>query len=74
MGLGRSIYPPIREKIDRSRGKFKEFKEYCCGLVLFNAGAPLTSLENPDIKMVSLFTDLSQNGLLDELRLIGGEL
>jgi hypothetical protein len=28
-------YPPIREKIDQGRDKFKQFKEYCCGLVLF---------------------------------------
>ena len=25
-------YPPIREKIAEGRKKFKEYKEYCCGL------------------------------------------
>src|SRR5580765_8447244 len=27
-------YPPIREKIEQGRDKFKEFKEYPCSLVL----------------------------------------
>ena len=50
-------YPPIREKIDQGRDKFKQFKEYCCGLVLFNAGRPLIFLDNPDIMLGSMYGD-----------------
>ncbi len=58
MGFGSfDPYPPIREKTDQGRDKFKEFKEHCCGLVLFNAGAPLISLENPDIMLGSMYGD-----------------
>src|SRR5882762_4395563 len=50
MGLGAfDPYPPIREKIAEGRKKFKEYKEYRCGLVLFNAGRPLVFLDKPDI-------------------------
>jgi hypothetical protein len=31
------LYPRIREKIGAGRKKFKEFKEYCCALVLYSA-------------------------------------
>ena len=40
-------YPPIREKIGQGRKKFKEFKEYCCSLVLYNAGRPFIMLGKP---------------------------
>jgi hypothetical protein len=50
-------YPPVREKIDQGRDKFKQFKEYCCGLVLYNAGAPLILIENPDIVLGSMYGD-----------------
>src|SRR5690349_4312470 len=32
-------YTAIREKIDAAREKFKNFKEHCCSLVLFNVDA-----------------------------------
>lgn len=37
-------YGPIREKIDAGRRKFKEFKNYCCCLVLYNREKPLVHL------------------------------
>jgi hypothetical protein len=58
MGFGAfDPYPPIREKIDQGRDKFKQFKEYCCGLVLFNAGRPLVFLDKPDIMLGSMYGD-----------------
>jgi hypothetical protein len=58
MGFGAfDPYPPIREKIDQGRDKFKQFKEYCCGLVLYNAGQSLVLLENPDIMLGSMYGD-----------------
>jgi hypothetical protein len=50
-------YSPIREKIDQGRDKFKNFKEYCCALVLYNAGQPLVSLSNADIVLGSMYGD-----------------
>jgi hypothetical protein len=50
-------YPPIREKIDQGRDKFKQFKEYCCGLVLFDAGRPLLLLDSPDVMLGSMYGD-----------------
>jgi hypothetical protein len=58
MGFGQfDPYTPIREKIDQGRDKFKQFKEYCCGLVLFNAGRPLIFLDSPDIMLGSMYGD-----------------
>jgi hypothetical protein len=58
MGFGAfDPYPPIREKIAQGRKKFKEYKEYCCGLVLFNAGRPLIFLDSPDIMLGSMYGD-----------------
>jgi hypothetical protein len=58
MGFGAfDPYPPIREKIAQGRKKFKEYKEYCCGLVLFNAGRPLIFLDGPDIMLGSMYGD-----------------
>ena len=48
-------YPPIREKISAGRKKFKQFKEYCCGLVLFDAGRPLLFLDSPDTMLGSMY-------------------
>jgi hypothetical protein len=42
-------YTRIREKIEQGREKFTQYKEYCCGLVLHNAGQPFVSLHEPDI-------------------------
>lgn len=50
-------YPPIREKIDQGRKKFKEYKEYCCGLVLFDAGRPLVFLDTPMTILGSMYGD-----------------
>jgi hypothetical protein len=50
-------YPPIREKIDQGRDKFKQFKEHCCALVLYNAGRPLILIENPDIMPGAMYGD-----------------
>ncbi len=37
-------YGPIREKIDAGRKKFKELKNYCCCLILYNREKPLVDL------------------------------
>jgi hypothetical protein len=37
-------YAPIREKIDAGRKKFKELKNYCCCLILYNREKPLVDL------------------------------
>ncbi len=37
-------YVHIREKIQQAREQFKEFKEHCCCLVLFNRDKPLVDL------------------------------
>ena len=50
-------YPPIREKIDQGRDKFKQFKEYCCSLVLFNAGRQLVFLDSPMVMLGSMYGD-----------------
>jgi hypothetical protein len=50
-------YTPIREKIDQGRDKFKQFKEYCCGLVLYNVGRPLILIENTDIMLGTMYGD-----------------
>jgi hypothetical protein len=50
-------YPPIREKIAAGRKKFKEYKEYCCGLVLFNAGRQLVFLDTPMTMLGSMYGD-----------------
>lgn len=50
-------YPPIREKIDQGRDKFKQFKEHCCVLVLYNAGRPLILIENSDIMLGAMYGD-----------------
>ena len=38
-------YPPLREKIDAARVKFKGLKQYCCCLVLYNRDKPLVRLD-----------------------------
>jgi hypothetical protein len=37
-------YGPIRQKIDDGRSKFREFKDHCCCLVLYNREKPLVDL------------------------------
>ena len=50
-------YPRIREKIEQGRDKFKQFKEYCCGLVLYNAGQPFVMLDQDYIMLGSMYGD-----------------
>lgn len=38
-------YPPLREKIEQGRDKFKKLKDHCCVLVLFNVNKPLILLD-----------------------------
>lgn len=50
-------YTKIREKIDQGRDKFKQFKEFCCGLVLYNAGDGLVILQEEHIMLGSMYGD-----------------
>jgi hypothetical protein len=38
-------YPPLREKINAAREKFRRLKQYCCCLVLYNLDKPLILLD-----------------------------
>jgi hypothetical protein len=51
-------YPRIREKIQQGRNKFREYKEVCCSLVLYNRGQPLVNLQTPDIMLGSMYGDV----------------
>ena len=58
MGAGTfDPYPRIREKIEQGRDKFKSFKEFCCGLVLFNVGHPEVRLHEEHIMLGSMYGD-----------------
>ena len=50
-------YTRIREKIEQGRDKFKQYKEFCCGLVLHNVGQPFVSLHEPDIILGAMYGD-----------------
>jgi hypothetical protein len=50
-------YPRIREKVEQGRDKFKEYKECCCALVLYNLGDPFVMLHSPDIMLGSMYGD-----------------
>jgi hypothetical protein len=50
-------YPRVREKIDQGRKKFKQYKEFCCGLVLRNLGDPFVMLDKPDIMLGAMYGD-----------------
>lgn len=50
-------FTPIREKINQGRDKFKQYKEYSCGLVLHNAGNPFVALHNPDFILGAMYGD-----------------
>lgn len=84
---GRELEPPmthydpmrgIRKKVEKARGKFKEFGEYCCALVIYNAGDPNTRLTPIDIFGAMLgnpeFTMEMRNGVgqLDTARSVFG--
>jgi hypothetical protein len=47
-------HDPIRERINRCRKKFKEYKEFCCAPVFYNDGA-LAMLEEFDIMLGSMY-------------------
>ena len=38
-------YPPLREKINAARDKFKGLMDYCCCLLLYNRDKPLVLLD-----------------------------
>jgi len=50
-------YTRIRERINQGRDKFKDYKDFCCGLVLHNAVQPLVSLHEPDIMLGAMYGD-----------------
>jgi hypothetical protein len=50
-------YIRIREKIEQGRDKFTQFKEYCCGLVLYNAGHPFAMLDQDYVMLGSMYGD-----------------
>jgi len=51
-------YGPIREKINNVSRQFKEYKDFACSLVLFNADIPLIDIENPEVVMGAMLGDL----------------
>jgi hypothetical protein len=55
------IYPLIREKIDRARDKFREYKggDFCCAVALYNRGNPRVLLKSPDIVLGAMYGDVS---------------
>lgn len=50
-------YTNIREKIEQGRDKFKQFKKFSCGLVLYNAGGGIVLLHEEDIMLGSMYGD-----------------
>ncbi|MGA2814404.1 MAG: hypothetical protein ABSG16_23655 [Candidatus Acidiferrum sp.] len=50
-------YPLIRQKINQARGKFGEFKEFPCCLVLRNRGRALVHSEDPHIMLGAMYGD-----------------
>jgi hypothetical protein len=50
---------PIREKLKEAQKQFKEYKEWPCGLVLYNLGNPLASIENAFEMLGSMHDELS---------------
>lgn len=48
-------YAAIREKVNQGCRKFKEYKSYCCGLVLHNLGNPFVDLESTRIIMGAMY-------------------
>jgi hypothetical protein len=48
---------PIRNKIDKARKKFKEFKEASCTLVLYNTGNPLIKIDDPRFVFAAMLGD-----------------
>ncbi len=50
-------YPRIREKVEQGRDKFREYKEFCCALVLCNLGNPFVMLQHPDVVLGAMYGD-----------------
>jgi len=50
-------YPRVREKIDQGRKKFKEYKDFCCALALYNPDSPLVRLEDWHIMLGAMYGD-----------------
>jgi hypothetical protein len=54
-------YVLIREKINAAREKFKNFREHCCSLVLYNVDALLVRLDDFTIMTGSMLGDLAMS-------------
>src|SRR5579862_5924871 len=65
-------YAPIREKIDAGRRKFKNLKNYCCCLVLYNHDKPLVSLE-PMFVYGAMLGDLAIQFPVETTTVVGDE-
>ena len=50
-------YPAIREKINQACDKFREYKEFCCALVLRNLGNPNVGLNRADFMLGAMYGD-----------------
>jgi len=59
-------YTAIREKIDAAREKFKNFKEHCCSVVLFNVDALLVHLDDSWIMIASMLGDFGMSFPVDQ--------
>ncbi len=57
LGAGADPYPQIRGKIDASREKFKEFKEYSCSIVLWNNGNAFVHDGRPKSMLGAMYGD-----------------
>jgi hypothetical protein len=50
-------YVRLRQRIDDGRKKFKEFKEFPCGIVLRNTGNAFVNVESPAIVLGAMYGD-----------------
>lgn len=58
---GGMVFEPhksIRERINRCRKKFRQYKEFCCAAIFFNNGA-LAMLEEPGVMLGSMYGSLN---------------
>lgn len=51
-------YPPIREKIEAGRKKFREFKEFPCALLLHNVSGNLIWIDRPRTVISAMLGDV----------------
>ena len=56
--LSADEYGPLRAKIEEGRKQFREFKDKCCCLVLFNQGNYDVDLTEPDIMFGAMYGDI----------------